>query len=149
MIGRKILPPTWMLVAMLAMMALHFSLPGMGIIPAPWSLAGILLLALGITLTMIADDLFRKLHTTVKPYEESAVLVTSGPYRLSRNPMYLGFVLILTGTAILLGSLTPFLVVLAFVVVIDRVFIQAEERMLARKFGAEWQTYRGKTRRRI
>jgi protein-S-isoprenylcysteine O-methyltransferase Ste14 len=149
MIGRKILPPTWLLIAMLTMMALHFSLPGMRIIPRPWSLAGILLLALGITLTMIADDLFRKLHTTVKPFEESAVLVTSGPYRLSRNPMYLGFVLILTGTAILLGSLTPFLVIPVYAALIDRVFIQAEERMLARKFGAEWQTYRGETRRWI
>jgi protein-S-isoprenylcysteine O-methyltransferase Ste14 len=98
---------------------------------------------------MIADDLFRKLHTTVKPFEESAVLVTSGPYRLSRNPMYLGFVLILTGTAILLGSLTPFLVIPVYAALIDRVFIQAEERMLARKFGAEWQTYRGETRRWI
>jgi protein-S-isoprenylcysteine O-methyltransferase Ste14 len=149
MIGRKILPPTWLLIAMLAMMALHFSLPGMGIIPRPWSLAGILLLALGITLTMIADDLIRKLHTTVKPFEESAVLVTSGPYRLSRNPMYLGFVLILTGTAILLGSLTPFLVIPVYAALIDRVFIQAEERMLTAKFGLAWQEYLTKTRRWI
>lgn len=47
--------------------------------------------------------------TTVKPFQESTALITDGVFRLSRNPMYLGFVLVLTGIATLLGSLTPWL----------------------------------------
>ena len=53
--------------------------------------------------------------------------------------MYLGFVLILLGIAVLLGSLTPWLVIPIFVILIDRVFIQTEERMLAEQFGQAGQ----------
>ena len=56
--------------------------------------------------------------------------------------MYLGFALILIGIAVLMGSLTPYLVVVAFVVWIDRIYITVAERMLAEKFGSEWEEYR-------
>jgi protein-S-isoprenylcysteine O-methyltransferase Ste14 len=110
-------------------------------------LLGLLPLILGIAINVIADNLFHQVKTTVRPFEESSVLVTSGPFRWSRNPMYLGFVLILTGIGILLGSLTPFAIVLAFAVLIDRRFIQVEEHMLAAEFGAVWQAYIERTRR--
>jgi protein-S-isoprenylcysteine O-methyltransferase Ste14 len=61
--------------------------------------------------------------------------------------MYLGFVLILLGLAILLGSLFPLLIVPVFAVVMDRVFIVVEERMLGEKFGQAWLDYKGRTRR--
>ncbi|OIO96268.1 MAG: hypothetical protein AUK03_04195 [Anaerolineae bacterium CG2_30_64_16] len=61
--------------------------------------------------------------------------------------MYLGFVLILLGLAIVLGSLTPFVIIPIFAVVMDRVFIVVEEWMLAEKFGREWVDYRTKVRR--
>lgn len=61
--------------------------------------------------------------------------------------MYLGFVLILTGIAILLRTLSPYLVIFAFVAVIDRTFVMVEERMLAEKFGSSWKRYRSVTRR--
>jgi protein-S-isoprenylcysteine O-methyltransferase Ste14 len=61
--------------------------------------------------------------------------------------MYLGFVLILLGVALLLGSLTPWLVIPIFAILIDRVFIQVEERMLAEQFGQDWSTYKAGARR--
>lgn len=61
--------------------------------------------------------------------------------------MYLGFVLILLGLAILLGSLTPFIVVPLFAVLMDRAFIVVEEGMLAEKFGPVWLDYKQRTRR--
>jgi protein-S-isoprenylcysteine O-methyltransferase Ste14 len=85
--------------------------------------------------------------TTVTPFVESTVLVTDGMYRWSRNPMYLGFVLVLIGIAILLRSLTPFLVIPAFIALIQSVFIQKEEEMLAVKFGRLYTTYAKNTRR--
>jgi steroid 5-alpha reductase family enzyme len=90
---------------------------------------------------------FRDAKTTVRPFQESAALVTDGAYRISRHPMYLGFVLILLGPAVLLGSLTPFFVVPIFAVVMDRVFIVVEERMLAEEFGQAWLSYKAKVRR--
>ena len=61
--------------------------------------------------------------------------------------MYLGFVLILIGIALLVGSLMAYLVVLASAVLMDRKFIAVEERMLAEKFDAEWDEYKRSTRR--
>ena len=144
---KPVLPPTYLWTAMIIMLALHFAFPVKRIIPFPWDLLGALPLALGAALNIIADKAFRDAKTTVKPFQESAVLVTDGVYRISRHPMYLGFVLILLGLAVLLGSLTPFFVVPIFAVVMDRVFIVVEERMLAEQFGRVWLDYKAKVRR--
>ena len=61
--------------------------------------------------------------------------------------MYLGMVLTLIGIAVLLRTLSPLLVVIPFAILIDQIYIRVEERMLAEKFGAKWQTYKTKTRR--
>jgi protein-S-isoprenylcysteine O-methyltransferase Ste14 len=134
-------------IAIVVMVTLHFLVPVQRIIPFPWDLFGALSVALGIALNLRADKAFRNAKTTVKPFQKSAALVTDGVYRISRHPMYLGFVLILLGLAILLGSLTPFIIVPIFAVVMDRVFIVVEERMLGEKFGQEWLDYRAKARR--
>ena len=144
---KPVLPPTYLWAAMIVMAALHFVFPVARLIPFPWQLAGVLPLLLGAALNISADKAFRDARTTVKPFQESAALVTTGVYRLSRHPMYLGFVLILLGLAILLGSLTPFIVVPLFALLMDRAFIVVEEGMLAEKFGQVWLDYKQRTRR--
>ena len=141
------MPPTWLLVAMIAMLALHFLLPLAWIIPPFWNLTGLILIASGLILNLRADKAFHQIHTTVKPFEESFSLVTDGVFRISRNPMYLGFVLILTGVAILLRTLSPYLVIFAFVIILDKTYVRAEEQMLAKKFGLAWKHYQSATRR--
>jgi protein-S-isoprenylcysteine O-methyltransferase Ste14 len=144
---KPVLPPTYLWIAIIVMVVIHFLFPVKRIIPFPWDLFGLLPLALGAALNIIADQAFRAAKTTVKPFQESTALITDGVYRISRHPMYLGFVLILLGLAILLGSLTPFLIVPVFAVVMDRVFIVVEERMLAEKFGQAWLDYKVEVRR--
>ncbi len=142
------MPPTYLLISIVAILALRFLLPTIGgIIPFPWDLLGLIPLVAGVVLNLVADRAFQRAHTTVKPFEESSALIAGGAYRLCRNPMYLGFVLILIGIAVLVGSLMAYLVVLAFAVLMDRKFIAVEERMLAEKFGAEWDEYKRSTRR--
>ena len=143
----RIMPTTYLLIAIIAMIAIHFLLPITMIIPPLWNLLGIILLVLGVTLNLVADGAFHKANTTVKPFEESFVLVNDGVFRVSRNPMYLGFVLLLIGIAILLRSLSPYVVILAFVILIQNMFISVEERMLAEKFGEKWREYKHSTRR--
>jgi protein-S-isoprenylcysteine O-methyltransferase Ste14 len=63
--------------------------------------------------------------------------------------MYLGFVLILLGIAVFVGSLTPYAVIIAFAILMEVVFIRVEERMLQEKFGQAWQVYKKKVRRWI
>jgi protein-S-isoprenylcysteine O-methyltransferase Ste14 len=149
MTRRRILPPTYLLYALLGMIALHFTVPVVKIIPAPWNILGVLSLASGIAMNLSADHLLHLQKTTVKPFEPSTTLVVKGVYRFSRNPMYMGFALVLTGAAILLGSLSAFIVIPIFVLIIDKVYIEAEERMLADRFGEEWTDYRKQTRRWI
>jgi protein-S-isoprenylcysteine O-methyltransferase Ste14 len=147
MTGKKILPPTYLLIAVLVMIALHWLLPLTQIIPGLWRLTGLIPLAGGISLNLAADRAFQRDRTTVKPFEASAVLITGGVFRVSRHPMYLGFVLILLGVGALLGSLTPLLVIPVFAILLDQVFIQAEERLLAEQFGQSWLVYKAGTRR--
>lgn len=147
--GTKVLPPTYLWVAIAIMLALHFLFPLTRIIPWPWNLLGIVPLACGLAFNLIADNAFRTARTTVKPLEESNVLVTSGVFRISRHPMYLGFVLSLIGIAVLLGSLVSFFVVPVLAVLMDRVFIQVEERVLEAEFDQAWLDYQAKVRRWI
>ena len=141
------MPTTWLLIAILVMLTLHFLVPAVWIIPSPWNLTGLVLVVLGMILNLSADKAFHQAQTTVRPFEESSALVTNGVFQLSRNPMYLGFELILAGIAVTLRSLSPYVVVFAFMVLIDITYIRVEERMLAKKFGATWDAYKTKTRR--
>jgi protein-S-isoprenylcysteine O-methyltransferase Ste14 len=138
------MPTTYLLGAVIACLALHFIVPFLDIIPSPWRLLGIVPILLGIWLNLSADGAFKRARTTVKPYEESSSLIQDGVFSRSRNPMYLGFTLILLGVAILLGSISPFIIVAAFPLVIDRAFIRMEEAMLESRFGEEWRDYRSK-----
>jgi len=145
--AKRTMPTTYLLISIIVMTVLHSLFPAMRIIPPLWNLLGLVPLALGVIINLVADKAFHKANTTVKPFEESSALITQGVFRASRNPMYLGFVLILIGIAVLMRSLTPYVVVLAFAILIDRMYITVEERMLAEKFGTEWEEYRQSTRR--
>jgi protein-S-isoprenylcysteine O-methyltransferase Ste14 len=145
----KILPPTYLLIAILAMLILHFALPLFRMVPMPWNLAGLVPLLIGTVINLFADKALHTAHTTVKPFVESTSLVVNSVYSFSRHPMYLGFVLILMGIATLLGSLTPWVIIPIFVVLMEVVFIQVEERMLGEKFGSAWLVYKKEVRRWI
>ncbi len=144
---KKPLPPTYLLAAIVLIVLLHFLWPVARILPFPWNLVGIIPVVIGLTVTLVADQSFKKHETTVKPFEESSALVTDGVFRISRNPMYLGFVLLLCGIVLLFGSITPIGVVVVFAVLMDVVFIRVEEHMLREKFGEEWEAYRRRVRR--
>jgi len=144
---KRALPPVYLLTAIASMTALHFLTPVTRVVPWPWSILGVLPLAAGIALNVLADAAFKEHATTVKPFQESSFLVTTGVFRVCRHPMYLGFTLILLGLAIAMGSATPFGVVPIFVALMEVVFIRTEERMLDARFGAAWRAYKVSVRR--
>jgi protein-S-isoprenylcysteine O-methyltransferase Ste14 len=131
------------------MVLLHFLLPVWKIVPWPWRLIGILPIVMGALINILADQAFHKVGTTVKPFQESTFLITDGIFCISRNPMYLGFVLVLAGIAIFLGTASPFLVIPLFAFTMDRIFIKDEERMLSEKFPQDWSDYKHQVRRWI
>lgn len=92
---------------------------------------------------------FRSAKTTVDPLhpESASSLVTTGIYRISRNPMYVGFALLLGAWAIYLASLWTLLGVAAFITYIDRFQIVPEERALSALFGIDFEQYQSNVRR--
>jgi len=76
-------------------------------------------------------------------------LLTEGPFRLSRHPTYLGMVMILLSTAIIMGSVTPFVFPILFAAIVDISYIRFEEVNLEKIFGEEYKRYRKKVRRWI
>jgi len=143
---KRILPPTYFYAAVLLMVGLHVAAPLHRLVPWPWSLAGVLPVLIGIALNLWAARLFKRAGTTEKPFEESAALVTDGPFRFTRNPMYVGMVLILIGEGVLLGSASPFAVVPVFAVLMQVLFIRHEEQAMAAAFGDAWRAYRTRVR---
>ena len=92
---------------------------------------------------------FRRAGTTVNPLhpENASDLVVGGIYRLTRNPMYLGMLLMLVGWAIWLGNVVPWLLLPGFVAYMNRFQIIPEERALTSMFGKEFALYRARVRR--
>lgn len=92
---------------------------------------------------------FQKARTTFNPMTPDAAssVVTSGIYRVSRNPMYLGFLLVLIGWAIFLSHVLPFLFLPVFVAYMNRFQISPEERVLSAKFGEGYDRYKQAVRR--
>jgi protein-S-isoprenylcysteine O-methyltransferase Ste14 len=143
----KILPPVWYLLALGAMWALDRMVPGMRIIPSPYRWLGAVPLVAGLTLGMTGARLFRRAGTGVVPFSEVTALVTTGPYRFTRNPMYLGLVLSLLGVAAMFGTATPWLVVPVFAAWIHWRFVRQEEAMLEQRFGAEYLAFKARVPR--
>jgi protein-S-isoprenylcysteine O-methyltransferase Ste14 len=145
----KIIPPIYLFISIAIMVLLHFLFPGTKVHALPWNLLGVIPLAFGIFINLSADRSFKENATTVKPLEKSDRLITTGMFGISRHPMYLGFVGILLGIAMLMGSLMPYIVVLAFAIFMDAVFIRYEEKKLEETFGEAWLQYRRASRRWI
>lgn len=92
---------------------------------------------------------FRRAKTTVNPLhpEKASALVTAGVYRFTRNPMYVGLLLVLLAWVALLASLEALVGPVAFVLYLNRFQIGPEERVLATKFGREFEGYKARVRR--
>ena len=136
-----------MLLALVAMIGLHLVLPMATLLPGLWRWLGVLPICAGLVLNVQADGLFKRAGTTVKPFGSTTALVAEGPFSLSRNPMYLGMLLLLIGVAIGMGSVTPWVIVPIFVWRIRKDFILPEERKLRAAFGEEYEAYARRVRR--
>jgi protein-S-isoprenylcysteine O-methyltransferase Ste14 len=143
----RIFPPVWLLLAMLLQFALDRWLPLYQVVSSPWNSAGAAVLLAGLGCILWAGGAFARVKTGIVPFTESTALVTHGLYRVTRNPMYLGMVLMLFGVAVILGSVTPPAPALLFAWIIDRNFIRNEELFLAEIHGDPYLAYKNSVRR--
>jgi len=138
----KILPPTYFIVYLTGEILLHFLFPLKQVVSTPYSYFGIILVVIGAILNLWADGQLKKGKTTVKPFEKPSILITDGAFCISRHPIYLGFVLILMGVAILLGSLISLAAPILMLITLETKFIPKEEQNLEEVFGREYLDYK-------
>jgi protein-S-isoprenylcysteine O-methyltransferase Ste14 len=108
---------------------------------------GIGLAAVGIALTAYAAREFTRAGTSVVPRQPAMALVTGGPYAITRNPIYIGFLLVYVGSAIVLTSVWALLLLVPVLVVLQRGVVMREEAYLEAKFGDAYRTYQARVRR--
>ena len=122
--------------------ALAFTFPGRVLLAASTTIVGIIASSSGVVS-------FKRAGTSVNPMkpDSSSSLVCSGMYAFTRNPMYLGFLLMIVGWSIYLSNVLAFLMVPFFIVYLNRFQIEPEERVLSARFGQEFIDYRARVRR--
>jgi protein-S-isoprenylcysteine O-methyltransferase Ste14 len=140
--------PYFMILLILSI-GLSFVFPIATIDHPPYSYFGFVVIGAGIVLDLWSSSLFIKGKTTVSPYGMPTSLVTTGPFRISRNPMYLGMAVILLGVALLSGTLVTFAFPAIFVIIVETQLIPDEERKLEKIFGEQYKEYKRNVRQWI
>jgi protein-S-isoprenylcysteine O-methyltransferase Ste14 len=110
-------------------------------------IVGLILVVIGIAFAFSALGIFRKRSTTTIPFETPTILVTSGPYRFTRNPMYVGLTLIYLGVAGTRAEIWPVIVLPVLFAYVNFVVIPVEERRLHDVFGDAYAQYGARVRR--
>jgi protein-S-isoprenylcysteine O-methyltransferase Ste14 len=126
---------------------LHYFFPVTILIPFPYNLLGLLIVGLGLYLAFQSVRLLISYNTTFKASGNPSSLVTEYLYRYSRNPIYLGDLLIALGSATILSSLSAFIAPLIFFLVVNTIIIPFEENRLQKNFGSEYESYKKSVRR--
>ncbi|MFA4861366.1 isoprenylcysteine carboxylmethyltransferase family protein [Methanoregula sp.] len=136
----------YFLVLLILSIVSHFIFPVRILLQAPVTWSGFLIIGAGIWMAFRCRVLFLQNRTTLSPYESPAVLITTGPFRISRNPVYLAMAAVLFGSAVVMGTLVPFVFTFLFIVIVEMLFIPFEERRLEEIFGDEYRDYKRRVR---
>ena len=139
----------YFIILLILSVLLNFVFPVLAFLSPPSTYSGFLIIGFGLVMIFRSRSLFLKNATTLQPSEEPTSLVTYGPFRISRNPIYLGMASILLGVAVLLGTLVTLAFPIIFVAVITIFIIPGEERKMEKIFGEPYREYKKSVRRWI
>jgi protein-S-isoprenylcysteine O-methyltransferase Ste14 len=123
--------------------------PGLGRPNTLALMVGLAFVLLGVALAVLSVRSFHVAGTSVVPGEPSTALVVTGPYALTRNPIYVGFVLAYFGLSIMLTSLWVLLLLIPVLVILQRGVVEREEAYLERQFGEAYHRYKARVPRWI
>jgi len=143
----RIHPPVLLIIHLGAAFLLNWLLPLPIAFPNILVSVGYLLILVGIGLATGAAGRFMKEQTTLDPHGSVTEIVTSGPYRFSRNPIYLGFVCLLIGFPFIFRSYSGLILSPVLMVSLHQLVIKHEEAYLEKKFGDIYTSYKSRVRR--
>jgi protein-S-isoprenylcysteine O-methyltransferase Ste14 len=143
----KYVPGSTLGASIIIAVVLHYFFPITILIPFPYNLLGLLIVGFGVYLAFQSVRLLISYNTTFEAGGNPSSLVTRRPYSYSRNPIYLGFLLIALGTATILSSLSAFIAPIIFFLVVNTIIIPFEENRLQKNFGIEYEKYKASVRR--
>lgn len=148
-VKRVIYPPMWLAFGIVAIFVYNEFFPGLRFTSVAGQLVGGVILVVGLALLVIAGGLFKQADTDMIPFRKVSALVTTGVYRFTRNPMYLGMALVLLGCAVTVGAATALIVPPVFMAIIEFRYIRPEEQLLRELFPEEFPGYCARVRRWI
>ena len=143
----KIHPPVLTVIHIAIAYVAKWSIPIHFVVPNILRNIGFSFVIIGFLLGVGAFLEFRKAHTTILPHGSVSSIVTSGVYRFSRNPIYLGFLLMVIGLPLNSGTYWSILIALLFIASMNRLVIEREEAYLEKKFGDVYTSYKSRVRR--
>lgn len=143
----RLIPPVVYFGPFAVMWALHWwrpwTIPGGG----AFTVAGLTLILIGVALTLWSIATLTRAHTTFIPWEQVTAMVSTGPFRFSRNPIYLADAIAYLGATQIIHSWWPLLALPGVLVVMRRKVIDREERYLTQRFGDAYREYQLHVRR--
>lgn len=146
---KRLIPPILFFISILLMLVFNFFLPIKVLFYYPLNLFGIAVFIIGFLIMGAARKIFSKADTEIHTFKQPRKLVSEGPFKFSRNPIYLAFTICLLGIAILLGAASPFIVLILFILTCQFWYIPFEEKAMERTFGNEYLQYKKQVRRWI
>ncbi|MCG8328981.1 MAG: isoprenylcysteine carboxylmethyltransferase family protein [Chitinophagales bacterium] len=146
---KKVIPPVLFLFCTLLIVGLSFLKLDNISIQLPTSYTGIILTIAGLVITIRIQKLFKRIDTEIHTFKKPRQLIQNGLFKISRNPIYLGFTISLTGVWILTANLYGFIGVLIFFLFSNFWYIPYEEKMMEKEFGNDYKLYKSKVRRWI
>jgi len=148
---RKILlPPIVLALCLIAIVGInYFDLATKVIFSGPVTFAGYGLIFFGVLLPVWGARLFKQHETNILPFKDPEKIVTDGPFGFSRNPMYLGMLLVILGFAFIYGTALSFIFPLAYFCIANWYYIPYEEGRMSEVFGDKFTAYKAKVRRWI
>jgi protein-S-isoprenylcysteine O-methyltransferase Ste14 len=147
--GVRVPPPLIYVIIFGLALALHQFVPLAFLPMIPARVAALIFLGAGVILLVWCNVLFRRAHTSLVPVKPSTTLVIAGPYRLTRNPMYVGLLCVYIAAALWFDEVWALILAPLVVLAVQRLAIAKEERYLERKFGDAYRQYRIHVRRWI
>jgi protein-S-isoprenylcysteine O-methyltransferase Ste14 len=146
-ISPNVHPPILWLIHLFAAVLLNWLFPLSFTFPKVLVWIGYVLVLLGIGLPFSAASRIMRAHTTLDPHGSVTEVVTSGPYRFSRNPIYLGFVFLLIGFPLIFSSYWGMILSPVLILSLHQLVIQHEEAYLEKKFRDKYASYKSRVRR--